>query len=164
MPVPESIRASIVLPASAERLYRAFLDAEEHAAFTGAAATITPRVGGKLSAIDGSVTGKVLELVPHERIVLSWRTSDFAEGDPDSRVELLFHAASGGTRVTVIHTEIPPGHGERFETGWHRDYFEPMRAYFRAGAAPPKPATASVSHPPSSPAAAAKPRRPRRAR
>lgn len=162
MPVPESIRASIVLPASAARLYRAWLDAKEHSAFTGGAATITARVGGKHTAWDGYVTGKLVELVPHERIVMTWRTSDFPEGEPDSRVEVLFHPASGGTRVTVVHTDVPPGQGERYEAGWQRYYFEPMRAYFRADATPTKPPAESAPRRPSTPAAAAKPRRTRR--
>ena len=96
-----SFRVSVVLPASPERLYRAFLDAKEHAAFTGAPASITARVGGKLSAFEGHVTGKITELEVNERIELSWRTKDFPDDAPDSRVEVLFHPATGGTPSRV---------------------------------------------------------------
>lgn len=123
---------SVVLPTSAERLYRAFLDAKEHAAFTGAPAAITARTGGKFSAFDGHVTGKLTELDAHERIAMSWRTKDFPEDAPDSKVEVLFHPATGGTRVTVVHEELPAGSEDRFMKGWRRFYFDKMRAHFRA--------------------------------
>lgn len=132
MTLPGSFRVSVVLPTSAERLYRSFLDAKEHAAFTGAPAAITARTGGKFSAFDGHVTGKLTELEAHARIAMSWRTKDFPDDAPDSRVEVLFHPATGGTRVTIAHEGLPAGSEERFITGWRRFYLEPMKTYFRA--------------------------------
>ncbi len=40
----ESFRVSTVLPVSARRLYDAWLDAEEHAGFTGGAALVDARI------------------------------------------------------------------------------------------------------------------------
>lgn len=137
---------------SAERLYRGWLDPKEHAAFTGAGVTSTPKVGGKFTTFDGYASGKYLELAPHDRIVMSWRASDFPEGAPDSRVEVLFQPASGGTRVTILHGELPPGTEDEFRKGWRRFYEVPMRAHFRAsgpgaeaaGEATPAPEQASA--------------------
>ena len=136
-----SFRVSVVLPASPERLYRAFLDAKEHAAFTGAPASITARVGGKLSAFEGHVTGKITELEVNERIELSWRTKDFPDDAPDSRVEVLFHPATGGTRVTFAHAGLPAGTEERVKKGWKRFYLDPMRSHFQVSEQDPEPAT-----------------------
>ena len=136
-----SLRVSVVLPTSPERLYRAFLDAKEHAAFTGAPASITARVGGKLSAFEGHVTAKLLELEPHERIAMAWRTRDFPEDAPDSIVEVLFHPATGGTRVTFAQEGLPAGTEERFKKGWRRFYLEPMRSYFQVPEHEVEPAT-----------------------
>jgi uncharacterized protein YndB with AHSA1/START domain len=158
MPAPDSLRVSFVLPASRERLYEAFLDAKEHAAFTGYAVTGSAKVGGKFTAGDGTITGKYLELHPHEKIVQAWRTTDFPEDAPDSRLEITFAPASGGTRVTLDHTELPPGQGERIERGWRRFYVTPMREYFRADEAPTSSAPARKSE---KTKAAAKSRRPR---
>ncbi|MBI2391459.1 MAG: SRPBCC domain-containing protein [Deltaproteobacteria bacterium] len=129
------MRVSFVLPVSADRLYRAWLDPKEHGAFTGAGVTSTAKAGGKFSTFDGYASGKYTELVPAERIVMSWRASDFPEGAPDSRVEVLFQPASGGTRVTILHAELPPGTEEQFRKGWRRYYETPMRAHFRAAQA-----------------------------
>lgn len=137
-----SVRVSFVLPVSAERLYDAWLDAKEHAAFTGGGAvTSTPKVGGKWSAFDGYAHGKYLELVPPEKIVMSWHADDFPEGSPDSQVEVLFQPASGGTRVTILHSDLPPGSEERFRKGWRRFYEATMREHFHV-ATPAAPKTA----------------------
>ncbi len=150
-----SFRVSVVLPTSPERLYRAFLDAKEHAAFTGAPASITAKVGGKLAAFDGHVTGKLVELEASERIVMSWRTKDFPEEAPDSRVEVLFYPASGGTRVTFAQTGLPKGTEERFKKGWKRFYLDPMRSYFHVTS---NPNAERESEPASAPKQASKPK------
>ncbi len=129
----ESIRVETVLPAPAQRIYEAWLDAEEHGEFTGGEAEIDPTVGGRHSAWDGYIQGVTLELEPYSRIVQSWRTTEFPEGSPDSRLEVVLEESGGSTRVTLIHTEIPDGQGAGYETGWRDFYFKPMAEYF-AGA------------------------------
>ena len=128
----DSCRLVTILAASRERLYDAWLDADDHAAFTGAPATSEPGVGGHHTAHGGYIKGRHVELTPGRRIVQSWRTTDFPSEAPDSRLELLFEARGDGseTTVTLIHTEIPEGQGAKYQSGWGELYFEPMRAYF----------------------------------
>ena len=124
------VRARI--PASADRIYEAFLDAEEHGAMTGASATSEPRVGGRFTAWDGYIEGRYLELVPGVRIVAAWRTSEFPEKSADSRVEIGFERDGDATLVTLVHSEIPDGQSDDYAKGWDEYYFVPMRAYFAA--------------------------------
>jgi activator of HSP90 ATPase len=92
-------------------------------------AEIDPRPGGAFQAWDGYITGTTLELEPGRRIVQSWRTSDFAPDDPDSRIEVLLEPAAEGTLFTLHHTNIPDGQSG-YEEGWRDNYFDPMRAFF----------------------------------
>lgn len=126
----ESIRVSTILPASAERIYRAWLDSDEHGHFTDSPADIDPTVGGDFSAWDGYITGKTLELAPHQRIVQAWRTTEFPPDSPDSRLEVMLNEVNDGTEVTIIHTNIPDGQGKGYEEGWIDYYFTPMQKYF----------------------------------
>ena len=82
-PMTYDFKLSCTLPASPEAVYDAWLDSACHGAMTGAPATIGKRVGEPYAAWDGYITGKTLELVPGRRIVQSWRTSEFADADPD---------------------------------------------------------------------------------
>lgn len=124
-----SFRVCAVIPASAEQIYQAWLDAKSHAAMTGAEAGGSGEVGGEFSAWDGYITAKTLELVPNQRIVQSWRTSEFPAGDPDSRLVVEFETVEGGTQVTVDHSHIATG-GDNYLQGWQDYYFTPMKAYF----------------------------------
>ena len=141
----ESVRLTAVLPASADRVYAAWLDSNEHARMTGGKAIVDPNVGGEHSEWDGYIEGRTLELEPGRRIVQSWRSSDFPLGAGDSRLEVHLLDVPDGCVITIIHTEIPEGQGAQYESGWVDRYIEPMTKYFgkppkaKKKAAPKKP-------------------------
>ena len=47
----DSFEISTVLPASAQRVYEAWLSSDEHGAMTGGAAQIDPTVGGQVQRV-----------------------------------------------------------------------------------------------------------------
>ena len=128
--MPESIKLSTVLPATPKQVYQAWLSGKEHSAFTGGKATVVAKVGGKHTAWDGYIEGKTLEMEPHKRIAQSWRTTEFPPGSPDSRLEVLLDEAKAGTKITLVHTNIPDGQSKSYRQGWKDHYFEPMKQYF----------------------------------
>ena len=132
--MPESIELSVILPATPQQVYEAWLSSQEHSAFTGDEATVDPTIGGKFTAHDGYIEGVTLELDPFQRIVQSWRTTDFPAGAADSRLEVTLEEASSGTRLTLLHTNIPDGQGNDYKQGWKDFYFEPMKQYFSGNA------------------------------
>jgi activator of HSP90 ATPase len=121
---------STLLNATPERVFRAWLSTEGHSAMTGSPAKVEPRVGGTFTAWDGYITGRTLELKPYTRIVQSWRTTEFPEDSPDSRLEVLLEAAGAETKVTLIHSNLPEDQTDDYKSGWEESYFTPMRAYF----------------------------------
>lgn len=121
---------STILPATPEQVFRAWLSSEGHSAMTGSPAKVEPRVGGAFTAWDGYITGKTAALKPYTRIVQSWRTTEFPEESGDSQIELVLEPVTGGTKLTLTHTNIPPGQADSYETGWDDSYFQPMKAYF----------------------------------
>lgn len=126
----DSIRLSAVFAAEPKAVYSAWMSSKGHGAMTGSGAKITARVGSAFSAWDGYISGKTLELEPESRIVQSWRTTDFETDEPDSLLEVLLEKARGGTKVTLVHTKIPAGHGAEYRKGWLDFYFTPMKEFF----------------------------------
>ena len=124
-----SFTVSDRIPATPHAVCDAWMSSDQHGAMTGGRAEIDPRPGGAFQAWDGYITGTTLELEPGRRIVQSWRTSDFAPDDLDSRIEVLLEAAGPGTLITLHHTDIPEGQSG-YEQGWRDNYFDPMRAFF----------------------------------
>jgi uncharacterized protein YndB with AHSA1/START domain len=169
-------KMSTVLPAEPAAIYRAWLDARSHAAFTGGgAATSSPRIGGAFTAWEGYIRGTYLALEPGERIVHAWRTTDFPPAAPDSRVEVLLEPARGGTLLTVVHAHIPAGQEADYQAGWSAFYFGPMKKYFQASRRPrpskraamarrPKPKASTVKRRAPGKAPPAPKRKPRRLR
>lgn len=126
----ETLTISAFIPASPLQVYAAWLDGEQHTEMTGGAAHSEPVVGASFDAWDGYIHGMNLELEPGRRIVQSWRSSQFPDDAPDSRLELLLEPEGEGTRVTLRHWDIPAGQAQDYEQGWHEHYFTPMREYF----------------------------------
>ncbi|HEX3696094.1 MAG TPA: SRPBCC family protein [Polyangia bacterium] len=126
----ESLSLSELIPATEEEIYSAWLSSDQHSAFTGDEASIDPVIGGKHIAYGGYAQGAIVDLQPSRRIVQTWRTSDFPEGSPDSRLEVTLEPTVGGTMVTVLHTEIPEGQSDSYREGWVKYYFDPLKKYF----------------------------------
>lgn len=124
-------KLSAVIPAPPAEIYKAWLSTKGHTAMTGSSAKVTGKVGGRFSAWDGYIFGRTLELEPNQRIVQAWRTSEFPDMAPDSRVEVYLEKAKGGTKVTLTHTDIPPGQVDSYKQGWKDFYFRPMKEYFK---------------------------------
>jgi uncharacterized protein YndB with AHSA1/START domain len=118
-----------IIPATPQAIYEAWLSSIGHSAMTGSPAEATDQLGGTFTAWDGYIQGINLELTPYSRIVQSWRTLEFAEADPDSKIEVTLEPVAEGTRLTLHHTNIPDGQNGYYE-GWKENYFEPMKAYF----------------------------------
>jgi activator of HSP90 ATPase len=118
-----------IIPATPQAVYATWLSSEGHSAMTGSPATFSDEVGEEFEAWDGYIQGKNLDLVPRKCIVQSWRTSEFSDDEPDSRIEITLEPIGEKTRLTLKHTGLPP-HGGQYEQGWVESYFEPMQEYF----------------------------------
>ena len=118
------------LPASPQAVYEAWLSSAGHSAMTGAKAKASKKVGATYSAWDGYIVGRNLELDYNRRIVQSWRTTEFAGGDPDSTVTVELTPLGAETRLTLRHAGVPDGQTTYENVGWREFYFEPMQAHF----------------------------------
>jgi activator of HSP90 ATPase len=128
-----TIQQTIFLNAKPEEVYTALLDAEKHSEFTGSPASTSARVGAEFQAWDGYISGKNLELVKNKKIVQEWETTEWPSGYPRSRLELILTAKKGGTELTMIHSRVPAGQTEKYESGWRSSYWQPLEEYFAQG-------------------------------
>ena len=120
---------SDLIPAPPEAIFAAWLNSGQHAKMTGGQAKVSAKIGEKFEAWDGYIEGINLELEAPKRILQYWRTSEFEESDQDSLLEILLQAEGNGTRITILHSNLPE-HGMQYQQGWVDAYFTPMKAYF----------------------------------
>lgn len=127
----ESFELSIELNASPEAVYSAWLNSEKHTAMTGGEATCSVTEGSEFTAWDGYIWGTTVTLVPNQKIVQKWRTTEFAEDEEDSLLEIVLSPSGSGCKLTLKHSHIPAGQTQYLK-GWQDHYFAPMKLYFQS--------------------------------
>jgi activator of HSP90 ATPase len=138
----ESIHQEVILNAVPARVYAALTDAKQfqqvillsEAVKSGMVqatkpAEISREVGGAFSLFGGHIAGRIIELIPKERIVQAWRAGDWAAGIYSiARFEL--NPDGAGTRLVFDHTGFPNGQADHLAAGWKGNYWEPLEKFF----------------------------------
>jgi len=126
----EVIKQKVIINASPEEVYDAYVNPKKHAEFTGSPTTGTPKVGGKFTAWDGYISGKYIVLVEGKKIVHKWKTTEWPAGYPPSLVKLNLRKKGKVTELTMIHTDVPSEQAEEYARGWKDFYWNPLKERF----------------------------------
>ncbi len=127
----EEIRQKVLIGATPEEVFDAYVDPKKHAAFTGSPATGSGRVGGRFTAWGGYISGRYVELVRGKRIVHEWVTTEWPEGYPPSVVELSLGRKGNKTELNMVHTKVPAEQASSYRDGWVESYWDPMKKHFK---------------------------------
>lgn len=123
------IEQTVFFKATPEEVYDALLDPKKHSKFTGSPATTSSKVGATFSAWDGYITGKNLELVRGKKIVQEWKTTEWPDGYPVSRLEFTLTPKKGGTELEMIHSKVPAEQLADYSSGWKSAYWDLLKEY-----------------------------------
>ncbi len=136
----EAIHQERSFQASRKRVYEALTDAQQFhkvsllsaAVQSGATANkpteMVSEAGGAFALFGGYITGRFLELLPHERIVEAWRSQSWQAGD-FSIVKFELTDQGSGTKLVLSHRGFPDGTSEHLAAGWKANYWEPLEKY-----------------------------------
>ncbi len=124
------IKQTVLIDASPDEVYEAYVDPKKHAEFTGSPATGTPKVGGRFTAWDGYSMGKYLVLEKGKRVVHEWQTTEWPAGYPPSLVELTLKLKGKKTELKMVHSKAPAEQAEDYAQGWRDYYWEPLKEFF----------------------------------
>jgi activator of HSP90 ATPase len=130
----KTIEQTVTFDASPRQVYDAYVDARRHAAFTGAPARLANRMGGKMSAWNGYVSGEMLVLRPGKRIVQTWKSQSWPAGAAESILDIRLVSKGKKTELTMVHSGIPAkpaSLAKGFMKGWYESYWEPLRKYLK---------------------------------
>ena len=132
-----TIHQEINFKANSTQLYETLLSSKKFSdctkksfsAFTEMSANIDAKVGGTFSLFDGHIMGRILELVPNQRIVEAWRVVDWPAGVYSvAKFELRSNGA--GAHLVFDHIGFPQGLKNHLATGWQQHYWDALNAYF----------------------------------
>lgn len=125
-----TIRQSVFVNAPPEEVYEAFVNPRIHSEFTGSRATGAPRIGSRITAWDGYITGRNLKLQKGKVVVQEWRTTEFPKGYSSSSLKLTFKRKGKGTMLTMVHSKVPKSQVKEYTSGWSSWYWKPLKKYF----------------------------------
>jgi activator of HSP90 ATPase len=134
---PYIIHQEVDFTVSPQQLYNALLSSKQFSEstkksfdmFTAMSAKIDSTVGGTFSVFDGHIIGRIIELVPNQRIVEAWRVVDWQAG-VYSIAEFQLKAKGSGTQLIFDHTGFPAGLKEHLAIGWQQHYWDALAKYF----------------------------------
>lgn len=121
-----TIKQTVTFKASPHEVYEALMDSKLHAKFTKAKARISRRVGGKIVAADGWITGINVKLTQDKLIVQKWRGDDWPKGHY-SLAKFAFKKAANGTKLVFTQTGVPEDKYDDINDGWRTYYWDHMK-------------------------------------
>ncbi len=122
----KTIHQSATFKANPHEVYEMLMDSRKHAQFTGAKASISRRIGGKISAYDGYIEGTNLSLVPNKKIVQLWRGNDWPTTHY-SKATFSLKKVKTGTRLSFTQSMVPARSYTSISQGWREYYWVPMK-------------------------------------
>jgi activator of HSP90 ATPase len=122
----KTIKQKVIFKVNSHEVYEALMNSKKHAIFSGGAAQVSRKVGGKFSVFDGYATGKNIELLKDKKIVQTWRASDWDEGH-HSTVTFDITPTSYGCLLSFTQLKVPESEYEDIKRGWNDYYWEPMQ-------------------------------------
>ncbi len=123
-----AIHQEITIKSSPAKIYSALTTSKEFSEVTGAPADIAADEGGAFSCFGGQITGRNVELNENKMIVQAWRVGGWPEG-VYSIVRFTLDNAGDETKVILDHSGFPDDAAEHLDGGWHKMYWEPLKAY-----------------------------------
>jgi activator of HSP90 ATPase len=132
------IHQEMMFKVTPQQLYETLLSSSRFSActkksfdmFSATSATIEATAGGAFSVFDGHIIGRIVELVPNQRIVEAWRVVDWPAG-VYSMVRFEFKQQGSGTQLIFDHIGFPEGLKEHLAIGWQQHYWDALTKYFQ---------------------------------
>ncbi len=132
----DHIHQEIVFDAAPHRVFEAYMESDQHAAFTGRPADIGTGDGDAFTCHDGQISGRNIQIGKDALIVQAWRVAGWKPGQFSLvHMELKPEGSDGkATRLVLDHSGVPTEAKDHIEAGWGMMYWEPMKKHFGGGA------------------------------
>jgi uncharacterized protein YndB with AHSA1/START domain len=85
-----------------------------------------------LDSTEYESSGEFLEIVPPERVVMSWRWKGGVPDPGESRVEITIKTVAEGTELTFVHSQLRDEEARRSHEGGWAGALDKLEAYLAA--------------------------------
>ncbi len=123
-----AIHQEIPFKCDRDTLFKALTNSAQFAAVSGAPADTSATEGEAFSLFGGQITGRNVEMKKNQLIVQAWRAGAWPAGHY-SIVRFTLDGSGSNTTLTMDHTGYPDGEEKNLDGGWHKMYWEPLKAH-----------------------------------
>ncbi|XP_031570531.1 activator of 90 kDa heat shock protein ATPase homolog 1-like [Actinia tenebrosa] len=117
---------------SAEDLYNTLTEEQRLSAFTRCPAKVDATKGGTFVLLDGNVSGKFVDLVRDQKIVMNWRLRSWPD-EHYSSVTITLTEKGDRTELALTQTGVPEAKYDETLAGWRQYYWEAIKRTFSCG-------------------------------
>jgi uncharacterized protein YndB with AHSA1/START domain len=132
------IKQTYVIAATPEEVWAALTEPEIIREWSGADAVFPLEPGAVYSLWDGSIGGEIVEIVPMQRLVQTWKPQDWVRQDSVVTFTLVPHP--GGTQVDLFHQNVEEADFDGTDDGWDTYYLGAIGRMFNERKPAAKPA------------------------
>lgn len=122
----KEIKQIFHIKAKPEEVYNALTNPLSIELWTGYPAVMEPEQGTEFSIWEGDIQGKNLEFVENRKIVQEW---DFDDQKNPSIVTIEIFDEKGGSKINLLHTNVPDDAFSNIDYGWKEYYFGALKKY-----------------------------------
>ncbi len=126
------IKQTYDLKASVAAVWRALTDVEEIQQWSGANAFFVAQAGALYTLWDGQIGGKILEIVPQKKLVMTWKPENWTR--EDSVVTFTLTPTKSGTRIDLLHENVEEDDYNGTDEGWEVYYLGEIKRMLEARA------------------------------
>ncbi|MEX0616326.1 MAG: SRPBCC domain-containing protein [Candidatus Woykebacteria bacterium] len=115
----KTFKQTYEIRAGVEKVWQALVDPKIIEKWSGSSAKMDGKVGTKFELWGGDIWGINTEVVESKKLVQDWFGGDWRE---PSKVTFVLTSDPDGTRVDLIHENLPDEEAGEFEDGWRKFY------------------------------------------
>ena len=127
----KTITQSLQFSAKPKALYKLYMDPGIHSELAEAKVAVSGEPGSRFS-VGRDLKGKMLHVQPGKVIVQTWRYSAWEKSVPDTVLSFFFEENGEGTKLTMIHANVPDDTADEIRGGWNQFYWKPWRRYLKS--------------------------------
>ena len=116
----------ITLDAEPEDVYACLTNPFTIELWSDMPAKMEAKEGTEFEMFEGDIAGKILELVPNEKVVQQWY---FGEQEEPSIVTFKIHPGKGKVSLELRHTNIPDEVYDEMGEGWQNYYLGRIKEF-----------------------------------
>lgn len=122
----KSIYKVYAIKASPSEVWKALTEAAYIEAWGAGEVIMAPVPDTKFSLWDGAIHGTNLEVVPEKKLVQEWYGGIWEQ---PSRVQFILFEEDGGTRLELVHDNVPDEDAYDIDNGWDNYYLGAIKDF-----------------------------------